>query len=260
MKIPQNTASLGVRRLDKGRREPTLTANQSNKYAGLYLAMSLFLTSMLLSACSGFLGFGQSATPTSSTQVLKKIHWCTKPLMVFHDEGAFTPIPSPQATLQATGTASASSTPTRAPGTPETVSDWSVIKASLGFTVYLPKTLPSGACLLSAQATIHDPIFGGNFIIGYLLADHTALNISEAPLKSQSTTFQCNGTETPTPTSKGETSTANPATPSPTVATNQLCSGAKNTTNIVISGSGTVQQLQQIFNSLQPNVDWIPAS
>jgi hypothetical protein len=28
----------------------------------------------------------------------------------------------------------------------------------------------------------------------------------------------------------------------------------------VISGPGTVSQLQQIFTNLQPNVNWIPAS
>lgn len=260
MKIPISRLH-GVRWFDKRIRKTIWTQNQSNKHVGLFLAVSLFLVSMLFSACSGLFGSASPPlTPTVSMRALNKINWCTKPLMVFRDEGDVTPTLTPHATAttQATGTATPSSTsgststPTVGPGTPQTISDWSVVKASLGFTVYLPATLPDGACLVSAQATIHDPIFGGSFYIGYLLADHTSLSLSEAPLKSQSTTFQCNGTNTPTPTVTG--------TPNTTAIPSQLCSGAKNTTNIVISGPGTVGQLQQIFNSLQTDVDWIPAS
>jgi len=114
---------------------------------------------------------------------------------------------------------------------------------------------------VSAQATIHDPIFGGNFTIGYLLPNHTSLSFSEAPLKLQNTTFQCNPTganTTPTPAAS-KTPVTGTASPIPTTPS-QLCSGAKNTTNIVLSGPGTTDQLQQIFNSLQPDINWIPAS
>lgn len=250
-----------------------------NKRPSLYLVVGLFLMSLLFSACSGLFGGAASPTPTSSTQALNKIGWCAKPLMVFRDEGAFTPTPvatasatvtttpsstptgtsTPSSTPTGTSTPAVTGTPTTGPGTPSTITDWSFVKENLGFTVYLPTTLPNGSCLVSAQATIHDPIFGGSFTIGYLLPDHTSLSISEAPLKSQNVSFQCNSTNiaTPTATTSGTPTTV---TPSPTQTPNQLCSGAKDTTNIVLSGPGTVNNLQQTFNNLQPNVTWIPAS
>lgn len=234
-----------------------------NKRRDLSLAAVFLLVWLLFSACSGlFAGIG-SPTPTPSTRALNKINWCTKPLMIFRDEGAFTPTASPTASATATatssGTPAAANTPAAGPGTPSTITDWSTVKANLGFTVYLPTTLPTGSCLVSAQATIHDPIFGGSFTIGYLLPDHTSLSISEAPLKSQNVSFQCNSTSitTPTATAKG---TATAAISSPTPTPNQLCSGAKSTTNIVLSGPGTASELQKTFDSLQPNVSWIPAS
>jgi hypothetical protein len=268
-----------VRWLKRRKKKSGLLTRRSSKRASLYLAVSLFLGCILFGACSSPFGGGSSTTPkpTSSTQALNKINWCQKPLMVFRDEGAFTPTPQAtatanttptpkaSATVQATGTAtptgtpSATSKPAISSGTPQTITDWSVVKANLGFTVYLPTTLPNGSCLVSAQATIHDPIFGGSFTIAYLLPDGTSLSVSEAPLKSQNTTFQCNGTGTPTTTTSGKAGTPTAATPSPTAVPTQLCSGAKNTTNIVISGPGSVDQLQQIFNNLQPDVDWIPA-
>ncbi|HEU5374585.1 MAG TPA: hypothetical protein VFV38_04025 [Ktedonobacteraceae bacterium] len=231
---------------------------RSSRRVGLFcLAAGLFLISLFFSACSSPFGGNSSSTPTSTTQGLNHISWCEKPSMIFRDEGAITPTATHTATATATptGTATvASGTPVAGPGTPSTISDWSVVKANLGFTIYLPASLPRGSCLVSAQATIHDPIFGGNFTIGYLLADHTSLSFSEAPLKSQSMTFQCDPTSSATPKAGG-TPVATPTT-GPT--SSQLCSGAKDTTNIVLSGPGTTQHLQQIFNGLQPNVNWIP--
>src|SRR5579883_3281537 len=68
----------------------------------LYLAASLILMSMLLSACSGLFGGSSAPTPTPSTRPLSRIGWCAKPLMVFRDEGAVTPVPSATATGTAT--------------------------------------------------------------------------------------------------------------------------------------------------------------
>lgn len=237
---------LDTRTLKSGR-----SASRLSRRAGLCLAAGLILISILISACSG--GGSSAQNPTPSTQALNKIGWCGKASMIFRDEGAVTATMTPQAS--ATATSTATTTPTTGAGTPQTITDWSVVKTNLGFTVYLPSTLPTGSCLVSAQATIHDPIFGGSFTIGYLLPDHTSLSLSEAPLKTQNASFQCNSTNaTPTTSGKG--------TPvaSPTQAPNQLCSGAKNTTNIVISGPGSVDHLQQIFNSLQTDVNWVPAS
>lgn len=255
----------GMRPAESGR-----IAKRLERRTGLFLAGSMILVCVFLSACSSPFG-AATPTPTPSTRALTKIGWCAKPLMVFDDGGAVTPTVTPTtsatgtatATTTATSTSTASGTPTAGAGTPQTLTDWSLVKANLGFTVYLPASLPNGSCLVSAQATIHDPIFGGSFTIGYLLPDHTSLSLSEAPLKSQSTTFQCNptgATTTPTTGTGKGTPTATAATPSPTTAPTQLCSGAKETTNIVMSGPGTVNHLQQIFNSLQPNINWIPVS
>src|SRR5579885_108664 len=263
-----------VRRFAVRGGQPGERAGRPAQRAGLYLAAGLILMSILLSACSGLFGGSSAPTPTPSTRPLSRIGWCAKPLMVFRDEGAVTPVPSatatgtatPSGTATATATATATQTPvatgspTAGPGTPTTITDWSVVKANLGFTLYLPASLPNGSCLVSAQATIHDPIFGGSFTIGYLLPDHSSLSLSEAPLKSQSVTFQCNPTSiatTPTATTGGK---GTPVAATPTTTPTQLCSGAKDTTNIVLSGPGSESSLQQIFNSLKPNVNWIPAS
>jgi len=248
----------GLLRLTRGRGEGRGESSRRPQRAGLILGTGLVLVSALVSACSGLFAGGPATTPTPAVQALSHIAWCAKPVMVFRNEGALTPQP----TVSATGTATATATATAGtggPGTPTTMSDWSAVKASLGFTLYLPTTLPGGSCLVSAQATIHDPIFGGSFTIGYLLPDHTSLSISEAPLTSQNTSFQCSPTSiviTPTATtgSKGTPGANATATPP-----GQLCSGAKETTNIVLSGPGSERSLQQIFNNLQPNVNWIPA-
>ncbi|HEX7734917.1 MAG TPA: hypothetical protein VF458_08640 [Ktedonobacteraceae bacterium] len=231
-------------------------AGRASTRLGLSLAMGIFLVCLFLSACSSPFG-GAAPTPTPSIRALTSVPWCAKQLMVFRDEGATATATSgatatATVTATSTSTASASGSPAAGTGTPQTITDWSQVKANLGFTVYLPKTLPNGTCLVSAQATIHDPIFGGSFTIGYLLPDHSSLSFSEAPLKSQNTSFQCNPTG-----ASGTTAT----TPTPTsTAASQLCSGAKDTTNIVLSGPGTADHLQQVFNDLQPNINWIPAA
>jgi hypothetical protein len=126
------------------------------------------------------------------------------------------------------------------------------VKADLSFTVYLPASLPTGTCLVSVQATIHDPILGGNFLIGYLLPDHTSLTISEAPLISQNTTFVCNASSS--------SSTQKPPAGTPTPLPVQFCSGARDTTNIVLAAQRSVEYLQQLFTTLQPDISWISAA
>jgi hypothetical protein len=238
-------------------------AGRRSRRAGFLLATGLLLSSALLGACSGLFAGGPSTTPTPARQALSHITWCARPVMVFRNEGAISAQPTGSATEPATATGTAAVTPGAVgspgaePGTPTTMSDWPEVRAGLGFTLYLPTTLPNGSCLVSAQATIHDPIFGGSFTIGYVLPDHTSLSISEAPLTSQNTSFQCNPTSivtTPTATTGSKSTPGAGAIPP-----GQLCSGAKETTSIVLSGPGSERSLQQIFNSLQPNVNWIPA-
>lgn len=250
----------------------------------MLLTTVLVLMNIFLAACSTSLGGSTSsstATPTPSDVPIAQLHWCGKKSMLFRDEGAVTPTttssPTPGVTATAAATATitpgatasstAANTPTStvtvAPGTPTTITDWSQVEAGLGFTVYLPATLPAGTCLVNAQATIHDPIIGGSFTIGYLLPDHSALSLSQAPLISHNTAFQCNTSNGTTPQANSTPKSGTPvASPKATQeAPLLLCSGAKdNKTNIVMSARGSVDQLQQIFNNLQPNVTWIPAS
>ncbi|HEY1350799.1 MAG TPA: hypothetical protein VGF67_14345 [Ktedonobacteraceae bacterium] len=223
----------------------------------LCLVATLLPGGALVSACSGPFAGGPATTPTPALQTLSHIGWCAQPVMVFRDEGAVSAVPTAIAT--GTPTPAGTATATVGPGAPRTLSDWPTVRANLGFTLYLPANLPNGSCLVSAQATIHDPIFGGSFTIGYLLPDHSSLSLSEAPLKSQNTAFLCNptGPLTTPPTAGAGKSTPGAATP--TATPGQLCSGAKATTNIVLSGPGSARSLQQIFNSLQANVNWIPA-
>ncbi|GAC1390215.1 MAG: hypothetical protein NVS4B11_06120 [Ktedonobacteraceae bacterium] len=223
---------------------------------------ALLFLSLCLSGCSGF-NLGASPTPTTKAvavtvasaapQVtLADLHWCGKQVLVFRDEGS-----NKVGTATASGTPAASTTPTGTV-TPtvssKTITDWKQVEPSLGFTVFLPATLPQGSCLVSASGTIHDPTFGGIFTIGYVLPNHDALSLSEAPLASQSSTFQCSPSSSETGSKNGT------PTPGPTVDLVQLCTGVRNMTNIVLSAHGTSTSLQQLFNALQPHVAWVPVS
>ena len=257
-------------------------AHSSHKFAWLCPAIVLLLSNLFLASCTGLFGWNSGPTPTanSSELAVAQLHWCGKPSMLFRDEGAVTPTPTTTTTSTpgATTTAAATTTPgttatttvgstptataTTVPGTPRTITNWLEVEANLGFSVFLPSKLPRNTCLVNAQATIHDPIIGGNFTIGYLLPDHSALTLSEAPLVSQNTTFQCSSSIVATPQAKATASSGTLA--SSTNATQGttllLCSGAKGTTNIVMLARGNVDHLQQIFNNLQPNITWIPVS
>src|SRR5947209_8679357 len=186
---------------------------RQSTYACCYLALSALLAALLLVSCSNPFASSQpgaTATALPANLPLAKLKWCSKPTMLFRDEGAaptatatatatvtttatatVTASVSPTVTATAGASPTASSSPTIGPGTPTTITDWNVVKTNLGFSVFLPANLPRDACLVSAQATIHDPTFGGSFLIGYLLPDHTSITLSEAPLTSQNTTLQC---------------------------------------------------------------------
>jgi hypothetical protein len=116
--------------------------------------------------------------------------------------------------------------------------------------------------MVADQAQLNDPIFGGNFIIGYLLPDTSPLSLSEAPVRTNSREFQCTA-------SKGEASqvsqiphTTNSPTPTagPTKVPVLLCTGVKDNTSIVFSRPGSEQSLKQFFDALQPNVTWVPGA
>jgi hypothetical protein len=220
-----------------------------------FLALLLFV-SVLFVSCSNPLANGKGAsTPISgssstSTQVaLTQLKWCGKPFIVFRDEHA-----QAQAQSTVTPTVTATSTPT-------TLTDWSQIAPNLGFTLYLPATLPGGSCLVSVSGTLHDPVFGGNgsFTIGYLLPNHSPMSLSEVPKGANSLSFQCSpstttgqvGSSTSKPTATATTGKQSPY---------QICTGVRSGTNIVFSAQGVTASLEKFFNALQPNVKWMPAS
>lgn len=250
----------------------------------LHLLCFLFLLSLGCTACSGF-NLGGSAQPTKTgvatpaSVALMKLRWCGKPLMLFRDEGVSpTTTPTsgtPTAITSGTppsGTATATTTPaaTAATGTPtpattpvagtaRTITDWTQVEPKLGFSVYLPTTLPGGTCLTSASGTINDPIFGGSFTIGYVLPDRSSISLSEAPLRSQSTTFQCSMSSSTSGAAKS-TPTAMTGKTQTTQAPVMVCTGARDTTSIVFAARGTTDTLEKFFQALQTSVNWIPAA
>jgi hypothetical protein len=231
----------------------------SRKYNWLLLCSFLTIMGVVSAACTGLNPGGNTAPNGQSTPTtaLTSLHWCGKPLMVFRDEGAAAVAATVQPSATSTATVT-SATPTSTPQ-PRTITNWSQVKPALGFTVYLPATLPQGTCLVSASGTLHDPIFGSSFTIGYLLPDHSALSLSEAPLRSQNPRFQCSPAST---VSAGGGSARGTPTPAHGSAAEplQLCSGALKQTSIVFSARGKTAALEQLFHSLQPNVDWVPAA
>ena len=223
-----------------------------------FLAMTVLFMSILLASCSLFgsspsskatvpVSGGTSSTTTQTYVSLSSLHWCGKSLVLFQDEGASkssTPGTTPTVTVPTLQV------------TPTTVTEWSQIEPNLGFTVYLPQALPVGTCLTSVYGTFHDPVLGGSFTIGYLLPDHSALSLSEAPLISQNTQFQCSPTSTTGTQGKSSATPTSGATPVPL----QLCTGAQGSTSIVLSAHGDSAALQKFFGALQSHVNWQPAS
>ena len=214
----------------------------------LFVAISSVLASFFLASCSG-LNFGgapanTTANPIAPQVALAQLHWCGKPVMIFRDEGASAPT---------SGTATATKAPT---ARPTIVTNWSQVEPQLGFTVYLPQALPQNTCLVSASGTLHDPIFGGSFTIGYLLPDHSSLSLAEAPLRSQNRQFQC----TPSISSDSSKASTPAAKSGPTQAILQVCSGVQDNTSIVFSAHGSTDYLQRFFATLQPDVNWVPGS
>lgn len=241
---------------------------------GGYVAIGVLLISVLFTACSNPFGSGasQSVTATPSSVALAKLKWCTRPFIVFRDEhpvaatpGSGTPTTTPTTTTTATATATRSATPgatTTPKGTPgpTTLTNWSQVQPLLSFTVYLPTHLSNGTCLVSVSGTVHDPIFGGSFTIGYLLPNHSALSLSEAPQGSNSLAFQCTQNSGSTPSATRAATVTPGATATATAQPYQVCSGVKGTTNVVFSGQESISLLTQFYNQLQPNVVWLPAS
>ena len=121
------------------------------------------------------------------------------------------------------------------------ITDWTKVEGQLNFTPYLPPTLPTGSCLVLAGGTIHDPIYGARLSITYDLPNAVPLSFSEAPKRaSLSETLQCQA--------------------STTDATTSICIGAVANTTVTIAARQAQSDVQTLFKSLQPNVEWVPTS
>lgn len=174
---------------------------------------------------------GASATSTPSTVALTGVPWCDTPLITFQDDSTTTL---------------------------KTITSWDAAKSQLGFTPYLPPTLPRGTCLALAGGALHDPIFGGHFEITYVLPKTGALSFSEAPKRANlPTSFQCVSATVPSTASATATPGATPApTATPDKTTN--CLGVVGNTAISIASTEQEAALQTLFKSLKPGLDWVP--
>ena len=222
------------------------------------------LLSSLLVGCSLF---GGSSSPTGNTGrpavSLKSLHWCDKPEATFVDDAASATPTVPAGNNQGTTTGGGLGP---ANGTPVVVKDWNTFKNNLGFTVFLPASLEQGACLLNVLGSVRNSLYGSNFTISYLLPDGTSLGLSEGAPRIKSTSLQCSVVPDTTPTSNGTpqgTSTQTASTPQATQDTKkplQTCSGVRDNTSVTLSARWSVKEMQQLFDNLQSNVDWQPAS
>jgi hypothetical protein len=169
---------------------------------------------LILSGCDS----GSSSSKTSSTDpnhpALALLSWCDHPSIEFQDDS----------TTQQT-----------------VITDWTKVKDQLGFTPYLPATLPKGSCLVLAGGTVHDPIYGARLSMTYDLPNSVPLSFSEAPKRANlGGALQCQASATDTTTS--------------------ICIGSITDTTITIAARESQGEVQTLFNSLQPNVDWVPSS
>jgi len=190
-------------------------------------AAAMALLALALAVCSG-------PTPTANNPnslTLAQIPWCDQPSIAFQDDGKLShPL----------------------------LSDWSVVQGQLGFTPYLPTTLPKGACLALVGGTIHDPVLVGHFRITYAVPSSGPLSFSEAPKQAsvpstESGKVQCSSVASSgTPPAAAGTPGATPVPPL------SICVGTIGNTNISVASAESSSDLQQLFNSLQPNVNWVP--
>jgi hypothetical protein len=192
------------------------------------IIMGLALLTLSLGGCS--LGLGSNSVAKSSDQSLNSLPWCDQPLISFQDDSQ----PSQQPLTQ-----------------------WSAVKGELGFTPYLPETLPSGSCLDLVGGSIHDPIFGAHLSITWVLPKTGPISFSEAPKRGAvSATPQCaQSSQIP----QGTQTAQSTQTPQASEATT-ICIGALGDASVTIASHLSASALQQYFGKLKSNVDWEPAS
>ncbi len=180
------------------------------RWLGGGAALGLLLLTLALSGCGPF-GGGDGVT-ASGTKSLESLSWCDRPLITFQDDST---------TAQ------------------KLLSNWDDVKDQLGFTPYLPESMPDGSCLALAGGSIHNPIYGGQFSITYVLPKIGPVSFSEAPLhQGMSNKTQC------------IQSAQDPKT--------MICVGAISNTSITIASRQSEADIQNMFGTLKSNVAWVP--
>ncbi len=188
-------------------------------------ALALLLT-LVLAGCDG----GGSTTGHSNGVGLSQLTWCDRPIIEFQDNGT---------TAQTT------------------TSKWEKVRDQLGFTVYLPPSLPKGSCLVLAGGTIHDPIYGGHMSITYDVPTSGPVSFSEAPKRANlAGKVQCTQ-DTQSRSTPGTSTPSTPSTPS-TGSSTTVCLGTISNTSITIASRQSQADVQALFASLKANVDWVP--
>lgn len=121
------------------------------------------------------------------------------------------------------------------------INDWTQVKSQLSFTLYLPPSLPTGSCLALAGGSIHDPIYGAHVSLTWDVApDMQPLSFSEAPKRGADAQAQCQA--------------------SAQDAKISICLGTIANTSITVVSRKAPADLQAIYATLKPNVEWLPSN
>lgn len=177
-------------------------------------ALALLVVAVVgLAGCDLF-GGGSTSASASNDVALAQLAWCDAPLISFQDNG----------------------TTAR-----NTLTNWTDVKGQLGFTPYLPPTLPKGSCLVLAGGTIHDPIYGGHLSITYDVPSTGPISFSEAPKRANlGDKLQC--------------------TASAQDAKTTICLGTIADTSITVASRQSAADLQALFKTLKADVAWVPSN
>jgi hypothetical protein len=131
----------------------------------------------------------------------------------------------------------------------QTITAWDQVKGQLGFTPYLPASLPKGSCLDLVGGAIHDPVFGGHLSITWILPGNNPLSLSEAPKRGNTATSpQCAQGAATTPVAGQST------------APTTVCIGAAGNTSVTVASFLPQSQIVAYFNNLQAASNWEPAA
>ncbi len=212
------------------RRSEAWTRTRKGASRAYVAIVGLALFALSLAGCS--LNLGTSTVTQSTDQSLSALPWCDAPLISFQDDSQ--------------------------PSQPS-LTQWDSVKAQLGFTPYLPTSLPKGSCLDLVGGSIHDPVFGGHLSITWVLPTSGPISFSEAPRRGAAVTAtpQC-VTNSPTPQATASASAT--ATPQAGGDTTTICIGALGDASVTLASHLSASALQAYYAKLQPNVDWQPTA